>query len=81
MKTPDLEWQGRVLLFGPASANVNTQTPLNSEIVSNSGQHSKEVLLECLCVLPIVAVVQHHLVHLGVCLGSRNSEPSGHATH
>lgn len=46
VKTPDLEWQGRVLMFGPASANVNTQTPLNSEIVSNSGQHSKEVLLE-----------------------------------
>lgn len=80
---PDLEWQGRVLTFGPASANVNTQTPLNSETVCSSGQHSSEVLLECHCVLAPYCyrgiVVRYRA--LRVWLGYRSSEPLGRTTH
>lgn len=38
-------------------ANVNTQTPLNSEIDSDSSQPSKEVSLRRQCVLRIVGLV------------------------
>ena len=56
-------------------ANVNTQTPLNSEIDSDSSQPSKEVSLQrqcVLCVAGLVASPPSGYGDLGVWLGALN---------